>query len=47
MTITATEWGVWEHLPTGRVLRTFADEDLAMQFAVSVGSKVEPLNVAH
>lgn len=40
-----TGWAVWEHLPTGRVLHTFADEYLAMQFAVSVGSTAQPYSV--
>lgn len=33
---------VWEHTHYGRVLWRFADEDLAIQFAVSIGSVVEP-----
>lgn len=32
---------VWEHTGNMRVMWRFADEDMAMQFAVSVGSKVE------
>ncbi len=32
---------VWEWTPTGRVLWRFADEDMACQWAVHVGSKVE------
>ena len=42
-----TGWSVWEHTPTGRRLHTFADEYLAMQFAVSVGSTVQPYHLAH
>lgn len=40
-------FAVWEHLPTGRVLRTFADEFLAQQFAVSVGSQYFPFTPNH
>jgi hypothetical protein len=38
-------WGaycVWEHTGAFQVRWTFADEFLACQFAVSVGSQVEP-----
>ena len=42
-----TGWAVWEHTPTGQILRTFADEYLAMQFAVSVGSVSKPYDINH
>lgn len=35
-------FAVWECLPTGRVLRTFPDEDLAAQFCVNNGGTIIP-----
>jgi hypothetical protein len=39
-------FAVWELTGTGRVLRTFPDEYLAMQFVVNNGGKViaNPIN---
>lgn len=33
-------YAVWETTPTGRVLRFFEDEDLAIQFVVNNGGTV-------
>lgn len=35
-------FAVWEEYPTGGVLRTFPDEDLAAQFVINNGGKVIP-----
>lgn len=40
MNASTDTWAVWLHLDTGRVLVTFSDEDLAMQFAVKHSSQV-------
>jgi hypothetical protein len=43
---TSHPFAVWEQTGTGHVLRFFADEYLAMQFAVSVSGQVidNPIN---
>lgn len=40
-----TGFAVWEHAHSGRRLHVFSDEFLAMQFAVSIGSTVQPYYV--
>lgn len=35
-------FAVWEHLPSGQVLHTFPDEDLAAQFVINNGGEIIP-----
>lgn len=37
---TTHPYAVWEQLPSGQVLRTFPDEELAAQWCVNNGGKV-------
>lgn len=36
----AHPFAVWQYLPTGYVLRTFPDQDLAAQFCINNGGDI-------
>ena len=45
---TTHPFAVWEHTPTGRILRTFPDSDLAAQFCIqNGGGEVIPNPINH